>query len=151
MAIKSKKPSVRIAIVASQFNDFITKRLLNACVIELKRLGVADKQITVLWVPGALEIPVIAKVAAGKKNIDAVICLGAVIRGETYHFDLVANESARGLMQISLESRKPVLMGILTCDTVDQAYQRCAEKGGENKGRDCAQAAVDMVHLLKSI
>lgn len=151
MVTKKKSLSVNVAIVASQFNDFVTKRLLNACLMELKRQGLTDKQITTVWVPGAFEIPLTAKRLAKKKNIAAVICLGAVIRGETYHFETVANESARGIMDVSLQLEKPVLMGVLTCDTVDQAYQRSGEKGGENKGRDCAIAALDMVRLLGNI
>ena len=97
-----KKNSARIAIVASSFNDFITKRLLNACLMELKRQGLGDDQITTVWVPGAFEIPLTALKLARRKDIDAVICLGAVIRGETYHFEVVSNECARGMMEASL-------------------------------------------------
>ncbi|MBI3314442.1 MAG: 6,7-dimethyl-8-ribityllumazine synthase [Candidatus Omnitrophica bacterium] len=145
------KKKARIAIVASCFNDFITKALLNACCMELKRCGLKEDQITTVWVPGTFEIPVAALTLAKKKNVDAVICLGAVIRGETYHFEIIANEGARGIMEASLATGKPVIMGVLTADTVDQAQKRAQDKGGPNKGRDAARAAVAMVHLLKKI
>ena len=145
------KKKVRIAIVASCFNDFITKALLNVCWMELKRCGLKEDQITTVWVPGTFEIPLMALKLAGKKNVDAVICLGAVIRGETYHFEVIANENARGMMEVSLTTGKPVIMGVLTTDTVDQAQKRAQDKGGPNKGRDAARAAVAMVNLLKKI
>ena len=140
------KNKARIAIVASKFNDFITKRLLNACLVELKRQGFADRQIITVWVPGAFEIPLVALKFARRKDIDAVICLGAVIRGETYHFEVVANECARGIMEASLLTAKPVLMGVLTTDTVGQAQERAKEKGS-NKGLDVAIAALEMIAL----
>ena len=149
MAVKSRKPSaskVHIAIVASRFNDFITKALLNACLLELKCQGVAENQITTVWVPGAFEIPLMALKLAKKKNIDAVICLGAVIRGETYHFDVVANGVAQGMMDASLKVEKPIVMGVLTTDTIAQAQKRA-----QDKGCDCAIAAMEMVYLLKQI
>ncbi len=145
------KKKVRIAIVASCFNDFITKALLNACWMELKRCGLKDDQITTVWVPGTFEIPLTAMKLAGKKNVDAVICLGAVIRGETYHFEVIADEGARGIMEASLATGKPVIMGVLTADTVDQAQKRAQDKGGPNKGRDAARAALQMVQILKAI
>ncbi len=145
------KKKVHIAIVASCFNDFITKALLNACWMELKRCGLKEDQITTVWVPGAFEVPLAALKLAAKKNVDAVICLGAVIRGETYHFEVIANENARGLMEVSLKTGKPVMMGVLTTDTVDQAQKRAQGKGGPNKGRDAARAAVAMINLLKKI
>jgi 6,7-dimethyl-8-ribityllumazine synthase len=149
MAMKSiKKNKSRIAIVASSFNDFITKGLLKACLMELKHQGVADGQITTVWVPGAFEIPLAALKQARQKNIDAVICLGAVIRGETYHFEVVSNECAGGIMDASLIAAKPVIMGVLTTDTVGQAQARAGEKGS-NKGRDAALAALEMIALLK--
>src|SRR5271170_4644358 len=129
----------RIAIVASCFNDFITKRLLDACLTELERQGVGKKQVTTVWVPGSFEIPVTALKLAKRKNIDAVICLGAVIRGETYHFEVVSNECARGIMQVALMTAKPVIMGVLTTGTVAQAQARAGEKSSHNKGRDCAR------------
>ena len=104
-----------------------------------------------MWVPGAFEIPLTALKLAGKKNVDAVICLGAVIRGETHHFNIVANECSRGIMHAALVSQKPVLMGVLTTDTVDQAQKRAQDKGGANKGRDAAKSALEMAQLLKAI
>jgi 6,7-dimethyl-8-ribityllumazine synthase len=148
---KDSKSKIRVAIVASRFNDFISKALLNACLMELQRAGLKDNQITTVWVPGSFEIPLTAMTLAKKKNVDAVICLGAVIRGETYHFEIVANEAARGVMDVSLASGKPVIMGILTTDTVDQAQKRAQSKGGANKGRDAAQAVLEMVDLFNKI
>lgn len=140
----------RIAIVASAFNEFITQRLLSACLNELIRLGVSQNNITVAWVPGSFEMPVAALHLAKKKNIQAVICLGCVIRGETYHFELVAQGVARGIMEASLRSGKPIIFGVLTTDTVKQAYKRSQAKG-DNKGRDAAQAAVGMANLISKI
>jgi len=145
-----KKNKARIAIVAASFNDFITKKLLDACLVELKHQGVPDKQIITVWVPGSFEIPIIALKLARRKDIDAVIGLGAVIRGDTYHFEVVANECARGLMEVSLLAAKPVIMGVLTTDTVGQAQARAGEKNN-NKGRDCANTALEMVALLNKI
>ncbi len=141
---------IHIAIVVSKFNDFITKKLLHACLKELRRHGVDERCMTVVWVPGSMEIPVTALRLAKKKNVNAVICLGAVIRGETYHFEVVANETGRGIMQAGLLSGKPVIMGVLTVHTVSQAHKRSQDKG-VNKGRDAAAAAVEMVRLLKKI
>ncbi len=146
-----KKNKARIAIVAASFNDFITRGLLKACLMELQRQGLAKEQITTVWVPGAFEIPLAALKLAKRKDIDAVICLGAVIRGETYHFEVVSNECARGIMQAALLSAKPVIMGVLTTDTVAQARARAGGKGGPNKGRDCARAVLEMIALLKQI
>ena len=114
--------------MASSFNDFITKGLLKACLTELKRQGLRESQITTVWVPGSFEIPLAALKLAKRKDIDAVICLGAVIRGETYHFEVVANECARGIMEASLLTGKPVIMGVLTTDTVAQAQARAGGK-----------------------
>lgn len=140
----------KFCIVASQFNEFITQNLLSACLAELKRSGVKDKDITVAWVPGAFEIPLVALKMAQKKTIAAVICLGAVIRGETLHFELVARESARGIASVALQTQKPIIFEVLTTDTVEQAYKRSDTKG-TNRGRDAAQAAVRMVNLLQEI
>lgn len=144
-----KKPG--IAIVASRFNDFITKRLLGACLKQLQARGLKDNQITTVWVPGSFEIPLAALKLARRKNVDAVICLGAVIRGETYHFEVVSNECARGIMEASLLSAKPVIMGVLTTDTERQSLARAGQKGGDNKGRDAALAALEMIALLKQL
>jgi len=140
----------RIAIVVSKFNEFITKRLLNSCLEELTRYGVVDKNITVCWVPGAYEIPVAAGKFAKKKDVHAVICLGAVIRGETLHYDLVAQGVADGIMQVSLSTGKPVVFGVLATDTVDLAYKRSEEKG-DNKGKDAAVTAIEMIDVLKQV
>ena len=149
--MRRKKVNIHIAIVVSRFNDFISKALLKACTAELKDQGLSDKQISVVWVPGSFETPLVALRLAKKKNVDAVICLGAVIRGDTYHFEVVANECARGIMDASLQTGKPVVMGVLTTDTISQAQKRAQDKGRTNKGRDAAATAMDMVHLLKQI
>ncbi len=141
---------VRIAIVAASFNHAVTKKLLAACLKELQRQGLKDKQITSVWVPGSFEVPLTALKLAQRKDIDAVICLGAVIRGDTYHFEVVANECARGIMEASLRSGKPVIMGVLTTNTEAQANRRAGGNDG-NKGRDCACAALDMLALLRKI
>ena len=155
MAIKSNKTSSlkgQIAIVVSSFNEFISKPLLHSCLTEFKRQGLSDKQITTVWVPGSFEIPVTALKLAKKKNIDAVICIGAVIRGDTYHFEVVANECASGMMQASLLSGKPVIMGVLTTSTIAQAQKRASNgKGGLDKGRELALTAIEMVNLFKRI
>ena len=154
MAAKSQKMfsfKGHIAIVASSFNDFITKPLLHSCLSQLKIQGVSDKQITTVWVPGSFEIPVTALKLAKKKNIDAVICLGAVIKGDTYHFEVVANECARGIMEAGLLTGKPVVMGVLTTDTVTQAQKRAQAKNGFNKGQDAASTALEMVSLFRRI
>ncbi|MBF0571292.1 MAG: 6,7-dimethyl-8-ribityllumazine synthase [Candidatus Omnitrophica bacterium] len=148
-SIKKHKP--RIAIVAASFNKFITKGLLNACLLELRRQGLGDDQITAVWVPGSFEVPLTALKLAERKDIDAVICLGAVIRGETYHFEVVSNECARGIMQAALITGKPVIMGVLTTDTVKQAQARSNGKSSNNKGRDSARVALEMIALLNKI
>lgn len=139
-----------IAVVVSRFNDFITKHLLKGCLGELTRLGVKDRQITVVWVPGSYEIPIVALKMSRKKSIHAVICLGAVIRGETMHFELVAKSAAEGIAQVALTSGKPVIFGVLTTDTVEQAVKRSLEKGN-NKGREAARNALEMINLLNNL
>jgi len=146
----AKKPKLKrkkIVIVASQFNGFITERLLSGCLKEFDRQGIKKTDIIVAWVPGSFEIPLAAFKFAKKKTIDAVVCLGAVIRGETYHFELVAQAAAQGILQVSLNTGKPVIFGVLTTDTVDQAYKR-SEEQGDNKGRDSAVAAIAMIELM---
>ena len=140
----------KYAIVVARFNEFITKRLLQGCLDELQGLGVKKNEITVIWVPGSLEIPVTALKLAKKKSTDAVIALGAVIRGETIHFDLVSQGAAQGIQQVALMTGKPVIFGLITAETVNQAYKR-SEIKGTNKGRDAAQTAVAMVHTLSQI
>ncbi len=140
----------KIGIVVSKFNEFITKRLLTGCLKELARYGVSDQNILITWVPGSYEIPVTACRLAKKKSVHAVICLGAVIRGETLHYELVAQGAAEGIMQASLSTGKPVIFGVLTTDTVDLAYKRSEEKG-DNKGKDAAVAAIEMIDVLKQV
>ncbi len=146
MAVLNIKKTGTIAIVVSRFNDFISKPLLAACLAELKKAGFDDERISTVWVPGAFEIPLAALKLAKKKDVDAVICLGAVIRWQTYHFEVVANEAARGMMDASLLTGKPMIMGVLTTDTVDQAQKRAQDKG-PNKGRDAARAALEMMAI----
>ena len=144
---KAKISGKKFGVVASRFNEFITKRLLDACLDELLKAGVRKNEITIVWVPGAFEIPLIAMRLARKKNIDCVICLGAVIRGETFHFEVVAKGAGDGISQVALTIGKPAILGILTTDTVEQAYKR-SEPKEDNKGRDAARAAVEMVNVL---
>ncbi len=149
MARRTKKQRL-IGIAVSQFNDFITRRLLQACRDELRKNGIADKAVIVVEVPGAFELPLAALKLANWKDIDAVIALGAVIRGETIHFELVANNAAAGIMQVALSTGKPVIFGVVATDTVEQAYARSKERG-DNKGRDAARAALDMLDALAAI
>ncbi|HSR36364.1 MAG TPA: 6,7-dimethyl-8-ribityllumazine synthase [Desulfurivibrionaceae bacterium] len=137
----------KFGIVLSRFNSFIAERLLEGAMDALVRSGASDKDIEVARVPGAYEIPLIAQKMARSKRYDAVICLGAVIRGATPHFDYVAGEVAKGVAQVSLESGIPVLFGVLTTDTIEQAIERAGSKAG-NKGAECAIAAIEMVNLL---
>ena len=141
------RKSKRIAIVVSKFNEFITSRLLEGCLDELKKQKVPQKDFMVVEVPGAFEIPVMALKLAKKKDIQAVICLGAVIRGETLHFELVAYGCAQGIMEVALATGKPIVFGVLTTETVDQAEKRSKSKG-DNKGRDAAITALEMMDLL---
>jgi len=147
---KPKGRGKKLSIVASKFNEFITRRLLEGCLEELARCGVRKTDITVVWVPGAYEIPVAALRLAKKKQVHAVICLGAIIRGETSHFDLVTRGSAQGIAKVSLLTGKPIIFGVLATDTVGQADKR-SEKKGDNKGRDAAITALEMIGVLKRI
>lgn len=147
---KLKGKGKRIGIVVSRFNDYITKRLLEGCLDELASVGVKKKDISVCWVPGAFEIALVAQELAKKKTIDAVICLGAVIQGETYHYELVAQGSAQSIARVALDCSKPVIFEVLATDTVEQANKR-SEEDGDNKGRDAALAAVEMTDLLIKI
>ena len=139
--------SVHIAIVASRFNEFITSKLLSGAEDGLVRHGVPGENIDVAWVPGAFEIPVVALRLAQSGKYDAVICVGAVIRGSTSHYDYVCAEVSKGVAQASLQTGKPVLFGVLTTDTIEQAIERAGTKAG-NKGYDCALSAIEMVNLL---
>ncbi|MCC8013902.1 MAG: 6,7-dimethyl-8-ribityllumazine synthase [Eubacterium sp.] len=141
---------IRVGIICSRFNEFIVSKLLSGALDGLKRHDVADENISVAWVPGAFEIPVIADKMAQSGKYDAVICLGAVIRGSTSHYDLVCNEVSKGIAQTSLKRGIPVLFGIVTTDTIQQAIERAGTKAG-NKGYDCALSAIEMVNLIKEI
>ncbi len=147
---KLEGSGLKVAIVVSRFNGFITDRLLSGALDGLVRHGVDEKNIEVYHCPGAFEIPATAKRVVDAKKHDAVICLGAVIRGETPHFDYVAGESAKGVGQLSLASNVPVIYGILTTDTVEQAIDRAGAKSG-NKGFDAALAAIEMANLFKKL
>lgn len=141
---------IKIGIVAARFNEFITSKLLGGAMDGLVRHGVQEEDIQVAWVPGAFEIPLIAGKMAKSGKYDAVICLGAVIRGSTSHYDLVCNEAAKGIAQVSLSSDIPVLFGVVTTDTIEQAIERAGTKAG-NKGYDCALSAVEMVNLIRDL
>ncbi len=141
---------LKFALVVSRFNSFITERLLDGALDCLRRQGVADNDLLVVRVPGAWEIPVAAKRLAQSKAQDAVVCLGAVIRGSTPHFDYVAAEVSKGIAQITLETGVPISFGILTTDTLEQAIERAGSKAG-NKGFAAAEAAIEMVNLLKEL
>ncbi|MDD5921711.1 MAG: 6,7-dimethyl-8-ribityllumazine synthase [Eubacteriales bacterium] len=141
---------IRIGIVAARFNDFIVSKLLNGAVDTLKRHNVDEDSIDVAWVPGAFEIPVICSKMAKSGKYDAVIALGAVIRGQTPHFDFVASEVSKGIAQISLSEGIPVMFGVLTTDSIEQAIERAGTKAG-NKGSACAEGAIEMVNLIKNI
>ena len=141
---------VKIGIVAARFNEFITSRLLGGAIDGLKRHEVEEDQIDVAWVPGAFEIPLIAQTMAESGTYDAVICLGAVIRGSTSHYDYVCAEVSKGIAQVSLQSKIPVMFGVLTTDTIEQAIERAGSKAG-NKGFECATGAIEMVNLIKEM
>jgi 6,7-dimethyl-8-ribityllumazine synthase len=140
----------KIVVVVSRFNEFITERLLEGCLEELSRQGVGDKAVRVFRVPGAVELPLVALKAARQKSTAAVICLGAVIRGETIHFELVSEMAAFGIGRVALDTGKPVIFGVITTETVDQAYKR-SDRKGSHKGRDAAQAALEMLATLAQV
>jgi len=140
----------RFAIVISRFNSFIGQRLLAGALDALERHGARPDDITVVWVPGSFEIPLVAKKLALSKKCDAVICLGALLRGETPHFDYISSTVTRGIGAAGLESGIPVIYGVLTCDTVEQAVDRAGLKSG-NKGFEAAMAAVEMVQVMKQL
>ena len=140
----------KYAIVVARFNHFITDRLLEGCLDALKRHEVKDEEISIVRVPGAFEIPLVAKKLAKKEDVDAVICLGAVIRGDTPHFDYVCAEVSKGVASVGLESEKPVIFGVVTTDNIDQAIQRAGVKSG-NKGAEAAISAIEMANLVDLI
>lgn len=144
----SKK--IKVGIVAARFNEFITSKLLSGAVDTLKRHDIAEDDIDIAWVPGAFEIPLIASKMAESGRYDAVICLGAVIRGATSHYDYVCNEVSKGIAHVSLSSGIPVMFGVVTTENIEQAIERAGTKAG-NKGSDCAEAAIEMVNLIHEI
>ena len=141
---------IKVAIVAARFNEFITSKLIGGAMEGLKRHGVQEEDVNLVWVPGAFEIPLVASKLAKSGKYDAVICLGAVIRGSTSHYDYVCAEVSKGIATVSLDSQIPVLFGVLTTDTIEQAIERAGTKAG-NKGYDCALSAVEMVNLIREI
>lgn len=140
---------LKIGIVVGRFNEFIVSKLLGGALDGLKRHGVDEENIEVAWVPGAFELPLIAKKMVNTDKYDAVICLGAVIKGSTPHFDYVCSEASKGIATVSLQSEKPVIFGVLTTDTIEQAIERAGTKAG-NKGYDAAITAIEMSNLLKN-
>lgn len=141
---------IKVGIVASRFNEFITSKLVAGAMDGLIRHDVNEDDVDVAWVPGAFEVPLIAKKMAGSGKYDAVICVGAVIRGSTSHYDYVCSELSKGIASVSLSSGIPVMFGILTTDTIEQAIERAGTKAG-NKGYDCALGAIEMVNLIREI
>ena len=141
---------MKVAIVGARFNEFITTKLIGGAIDALVRHGLSEDDITVAWVPGAFEIPVVAQALAESGDYDAVIALGAVIRGATSHYEVVVNEVSKGIAQVALKTGIPVMNGVLTTDTIEQAIERAGTKAG-NKGVDSAMAAMEMANLLKKI
>lgn len=142
--------NIRVGIVAARFNEFIVGKLVGGAMDALLRHDVREEDIDLAWVPGAFEIPLIAKKMAESGKYNAVICLGAVIRGATSHYDLVCNEAAKGIAHVSLDSGVPVLFGVVTTENIEQAIERAGSKAG-NKGYDSAMAAIEMVNLVRAI
>lgn len=140
----------RIGIVAARFNEFITSKLLGGAVDSFVRHGGDENNLSLAWVPGAFEIPLVAKKMAASGKYDAVVCLGAVIRGATAHFEMVANETTKGIAAVGLQTDVPVIFGVLTVDTIEQAVERAGTKAG-NKGFDAMTSAIEMVNLIRNI
>lgn len=147
---KLSAAGLKFALIVSRFNSFITERLLEGALDCLRRQGAADDDLTVVRVPGAWEVPLVSKRLAQSRAFDGVICLGAVIRGSTPHFDYVAAEVSKGIAQVSLETGVPISFGVLTTETLEQAIERAGSKAG-NKGFAAAEAAIEMVNLLKEL
>jgi 6,7-dimethyl-8-ribityllumazine synthase len=141
---------LRFVIIVSRFNEFINKKLLEGAIDCLKRHGASDENIDVIWVPGAFEIPLVAEKASHHQNWNAIICLGAVIRGATPHFEYIAAEVTKGIAGVSLKSGKPVINGVLTTDSIEQAIERAGTKSG-NKGWEAAMTAIEMANLLLNL
>ena len=142
--------NIKVGIVVARFNEFITSKLLSGAMDTLIRHEVKEENIQVAWVPGAFEIPLIASKMAESGKYDAVICLGAVIRGSTSHYDYVCNEVSKGIASVSLKSGIPVMFGVLTTENIEQAIERAGSKAG-NKGSECAEGAIEMVNLIREI
>ena len=140
----------KFCIIVARFNEFISSKLLSGAIDELTRHGVAEENVTVIWAPGAFEIPVLAQKVAKSGKYDAVIALGAVIRGATPHFDYVSSEISKGIANVSLQTGVPVIFGVLTTENIEQAIERAGTKSG-NKGSDAAKAAIEMANLIKLI
>lgn len=141
---------IKVGIVVARFNEFITSKLLSGAMDGLLRHNVQEEDIQVAWVPGAFEIPLIASKMAKSGKYDAVICLGAVIRGSTSHYDYVCNEVSKGIATVSLETGIPVMFGVLTTENIEQAIERAGSKAG-NKGSECAEGAIEMVNLIREM
>lgn len=141
---------LRFAVVVGRFNEFIGSKLLSGAIDGLERHGASEDDIEIIWVPGAFEIPLISKKLAKSNKYDAVICLGAVIRGSTPHFDYVSNEVSKGIAHVSLDTETPVIFGVLTTENIEQAIERAGTKSG-NKGYDAAMTAIEMANLLRQI
>ena len=141
---------IKVGIVCARFNEFIVSKLLSGCEDVLLRHGIQPDDIAVAWVPGAFEIPLIASKMTKSGKYDAVIALGAVIRGSTSHYDYVCSEVSKGIASVALNSNIPVMFGVLTTDTIEQAIERAGTKAG-NKGADCAQGAIEMVNLIRTL
>ena len=146
LLVKDKK----FAIVASRFNEFLTNQLIEGATDTLIRHGTKDNDITTVWVPGSFEIPTLVSKLVKSKKFDAVICLGTLIRGATSHFDYIASQLSRGISSLSIDSGIPVIFGVITADTIEQAIERAGTKEG-NKGRDAALSAIEMVNVLEQV
>lgn len=146
LTVKNEK----FCIIVSRFNEFISSKLLSGAIDELTRHGVKEENITVIWSPGAFEIPVLAKKCAKSSTYDAIIALGAIIKGSTAHFDYVSSELSKGIASVSLETGVPVIFGVLTTDNIEQAIERAGTKAG-NKGSDAAKSAIEIANLIKLI
>lgn len=146
----TQKDEIKIGIVVARFNEFITSKLLGGAMDTLKRHEVPEENVDVAWVPGAFEIPLVAKRMARSEKYDAIICLGAVIRGSTTHYDYVCNEVAKGISQVSLNYELPVMFGVVTTENIEQAIERAGSKAG-NKGSESARGALEMINLMRAL
>jgi len=142
--------NIRVGIVVARFNELITKSLLEGALDTFDRFGVEEDNVTIAWVPGSFEIPLIAKQLAETKQFDAILCLGAVIKGATAHFDYVCSQTASGIARLALESNLPIIFAVLTTDTIEQAMERAGTKAG-NKGSEYAQSAIEMIDLMRQL